>query len=271
MNMITGYSGLTKGQIIVNGYDVEKNPNQVKRQIGYMIENAPLYEDLTVKEYIDFIAELKKVSNRKEKVKKIIKDIKLEDVQNKLIRNLSKGYKQRVSIAGTLVDTPKIIILDEPTVGLDPTQVIEIREIIKDLKKAHTVILSSHILSEVSQVCDKVIIMHEGQILTIDTPKNLEKLSGNVGNYKIIVEDEKDNIMKMKDKIKDIEKIEFITKNADETKEYKIKVKEDKDVRKNILLEFPKNDIMILELKQEEANLEKAFIKIIEKNKGGKK
>ena len=113
--------------------------------------------------------------------------------------------------------------------------------------------------------------MHEGQILTIDTPKNLEKLSGNVGNYKIIVEDEKDNIMKMKDKIKDIEKIEFITKNADETKEYKIKVKEDKDVRKNILLEFPKNDIMILELKQEEANLEKAFIKIIEKNKGGKK
>ena len=161
MNMITGYIEPTEGEIIVNGYDISKKPKKAKAQIGYMPEGVPLYSDLTVKEFVTYMAELKKVDRktRKEKVEKIIEQTGLKDVEKKLTRNLSRGYKQRVSMAGALVGEPKILILDEPTVGLDPKQITEIRALIKELGKTHTVILSSHILSEVSQICNKVIII----------------------------------------------------------------------------------------------------------------
>ena len=163
MNMITGYIEPTEGEIIVNGYDISKKPKKAKAQIGYMPEGVPLYSDLTVKEFVTYMAELKKVDRktRKEKVEKIIEQTGLKDVEKKLTRNLSRGYKQRVSMAGALVGEPKILILDEPTVGLDPKQITEIRALIKELGKTHTVILSSHILSEVSQICNKVIIINK--------------------------------------------------------------------------------------------------------------
>lgn len=177
MNMITGFLEATDGEIVIGGYDVLKKPNKAKEQIGYMPEGVPLYYDLTVKEFISYMADLKKVpkNEKKQKIQEVITKTNLTDVQNKLIRNLSRGYKQRVSLAGALVSNPKILILDEPTVGLDPKQITEIRELIKSLGKEHTVILSTHILSEVSQICKKVIIINKGKIVEVDTPKNLEK------------------------------------------------------------------------------------------------
>ena len=148
MNMITGFIEPTQGEIIINGYDILKKPRKAKKEIGYMPEGVPLYTDLTVKEFVTYMAEIKQVNSkeRKEKVEKIIQQTGLKDVENKLTRNLSRGYKQRVSMAGALVGEPKILILDEPTVGLDPKQITEIRSLIKELGKTHTVILSSHIL-----------------------------------------------------------------------------------------------------------------------------
>lgn len=177
MNMITGFIEPTEGTIVIGGYDVDKRPKKVKEMIGYMPEGTPLYSDLTVKEFIKYMAELKLVpkKERKAAVEKVISETGLEKVQNKLTKNLSRGYKQRVSLAGAIVGNPKILILDEPTVGLDPAQVVEIRELIKSFRKDHTVILSSHILSEVSQICEKVIVIDKGEIVAVDTPENLEK------------------------------------------------------------------------------------------------
>ena len=176
MNMITGFIEPTEGQIIINGFDIVKKSKKAKKQIGYMPEGVPLYTELTAREFVNYMAELKdvKAKERKEAVEKAIEETGLKDVQNKLIKNLSRGYKQRVSMAGALVGNPEVIILDEPTVGLDPKQITEIRSLIKELGKKHTVILSSHILSEVSQICERVIIINHGKIVAIDTPENLE-------------------------------------------------------------------------------------------------
>ena len=163
MNMLTGFIEQTEGEIIIDGYDMLKKPKKAKKEIGYMPEGVPLYADLTVKEFVKYMAEIKGIDKkvRKEKVEKIIEETGLKEVENKLTRNLSRGYKQRVSMAGALVGEPKILILDEPTVGLDPKQITEIRKLIKKLGETHTVILSSHILSEVSQICNKVIIINK--------------------------------------------------------------------------------------------------------------
>ena len=201
MNMITGFIEPTEGEIIVDGYNMAKKPQKAKAEIGYMPEGVPLYTDLTVKEFVNYMAELKKVNKkeRKQKVEKIIEQTGLKDVQNKLTRNLSRGYKQRVSMAGALVGEPKILILDEPTVGLDPKQITEIRELIKELGKTHTVILSSHILSEVSQICNKVIIINKGKLVAIDTPENLENKASQNNSIYVTVEDTEN---KMETKIK---------------------------------------------------------------------
>ena len=191
MNMITGFIEPTSGRIIVDGYDISKKPRKAKRQIGYMPEGVPLYSDLTVKEFVTYMAELKGIPSKekKEKVKKVLDATGLAEVSNKLTKNLSRGYKQRVSMAGALVGDPKVIILDEPTVGLDPKQVTEIRALIKELGKEHTVILSSHILSEVSQICNRVIIINKGEIVAIDTPENLENKVVNENSVYVTVED----------------------------------------------------------------------------------
>lgn len=175
--MITGFIEPTEGEILVEVYDISKRPKKAKSQIGYMPEGVPLYSDLTVKEFVKYMAELKKVDRkvRERKSRKNNRTNRTKNVENKLTRNLSRGYKQRVSMAGALVGEPKILILDEPTVGLDPKQITEIRELIKELGKTHTIIFSSHILSEVSQICNKVIIINKGKIVAIDTPENLEK------------------------------------------------------------------------------------------------
>ena len=270
MNMITGFIEQTNGDIIVDGYNMLRKPKKAKKQIGYMPEGTPLYTDLTVKEFVTYMAQIKQVDKktRKEKIEKIIEKTGLQDVKNKLIKNLSRGYKQRVSMAGSLVGDPKILILDEPTVGLDPKQITEIRSLIKELGKTHTVILSSHILSEVSQICNKVIIINKGKIVAIDTPENLENMVSRKNTIYITVEDKENKMRNIKGKIKDINNISLIKENEDGTKQYMINAVGEVDLRKSIFEEFAKENITIFEMKKADATLEEAFMKLIE---GGNK
>ena len=249
MKMITGLIEPTNGEIFIEG---EKISRKSRKCIGYMPENTPLYQELTVKEFIDYMAELKglKRQERKQQVQKLITDLGLADVENKLIRNISRGYKQRVSLSGALIGNPDILILDEPTVGLDPKQVIEIRNLIKSLRKNHTVFISSHILSEISQMCQKVIIINKGKVVNIEDPN--------------------ENIEKIKEKIPEIIEIKFINKLEKDIKQYEIFVKENADIRKKLFEILPQENISILELKNSEVGLEEAFIKLIESEGGNK-
>lgn len=273
MNMLTGFIEPSEGSIIINGKDIVKKAREAKKNIGYMPENVPLYLDLTVREFVTYMAELKLVQRkeRKKQVEEIIKATGLENVKNKLIRNLSRGYKQRVSMAGALVGKPEILILDEPTVGLDPKQIIEIRELIKSLGKDHTVIISSHILSEISQICEKVIIINKGEIVAIDTPENLEKLVNENNSIIVTVEDKENKMPELSEKVEEISKVELVKDNEDGTKQYVVFQKDNIDLRKTLFDVLPKENITIFELRKSEATLEEAFIKLINKNeKGGK-
>lgn len=269
MNMITGCIEPTKGEIEINGYDISIEAKKAKREIGYMPETTPLYSDMTPREFINYMAELKGVSKkqRKEEVERILKEVNIEDVQNKLIRNLSRGYKQRVSLAGALVGNPKVLILDEPTVGLDPKQVIQIRNLIKELGKDHTIILSSHILSEVSQICQKVIIINKGNLVAVDTPEKLEETVKTENTLLVTVEDIENKIEETINNMENIKSIKLVNKLPDGTKKYSITSKNNKDIRKEIFENFAKNKITIFELKKSETTLEEAFINLIEKQK----
>ncbi len=269
MNMITGFIEPTEGTIVVNGYDISKQARKAKKQIGYMPENVPLYGDLTVKEFVSYMAELKlvKSSERKQEVERVIKETGLEEVQSKLTRNLSRGYKQRTSMAGALVGNPDVLILDEPTVGLDPKQIIEIRSLIKNLGKKHTVIVSSHILSEISQICERVIIINKGKIVAVDSPEHLEEKTKEQNILYVTVEDKEEKMPKIKDEIPAIKELELIKDNDDGTKQYKITSDGNEDIRKILFNVLPKEEITIFELKKAEASLEDAFIKLIDTSK----
>ena len=271
MNAITGYIEQTDGDITINGYDTIKNAKKAKAEIGYMPEGTPLYTDLSVKEFVTYMAELRKVNRkeRKEKVKDIISKVGLEDVQKKLIKNLSRGQKQRVSLAGALIGNPKVLILDEPTVGLDPKQVTEIRSLIKELGKEHTIIISSHILSEVSQMCDRVVIIDKGKIVAQGTPDALEKKAAKSNIVYVTVEDTDNKIESMKEKIPTIKSIKLLEENEDKTKKYEIETENKEDIRKTIFKEFAKEGITIFEMKKAEATLEDAFMDVIKE--GGDK
>lgn len=266
MNILTGFIEPTEGEVIINGYNISKKPKKVKKCIGYMPEGVPLYKDMTVKEFITYMAELKGVkrSQIRESVEQAIQDTWLQNVKKVLISNLSKGYKQRVSMAGALVGNPEIIILDEPTVGLDPKQIIEIRNLIKKLGKNHTLIISSHILSEISQICEKVIIINKGQIVAVDSPEHLEDTVNVEDAINIIVEDANNKMENIE--IKGAKKIDLIKKNDDNTKEYRIIPEKDYDIRKTIFSDLAKENITIFELKKPEITLEEAFMDLIKKN-----
>lgn len=270
MNILTGFIEPTQGEVIINGYNISKKPKKAKKCIGYMPEGVPLYKDMTVKEFITYMAELKgvKKENIKESVEQAMQDTWLQNVKKVLIKNLSKGYKQRVSMAGALVGNPEIIILDEPTVGLDPKQIIEIRNLIKKLGKNHTLIISSHILSEISQICEKVIIINKGQIVAVDSPENLEDKVNVENAINIIVEDMENKIESLK--INGAKKVKLIKKNDDNTKEYRIIPEKDYDIRKTIFSDLAKENITIFELKKPEITLEEAFMELIQKNEKDK-
>lgn len=270
MNIITGYIEATSGDVIVDGFSINKKPKSVKKLIGYMPEGTPLYGELTVTQFINYMAELRLVprKNRKEAVEKAIKEAGLELVKNNLTRNLSRGYRQRVALAGALVGDPKILILDEPTVGLDPKQVVEIRDLIKSFRKHHTVLISSHILSEISQLCEKVVIIDKGEIVAVDSPKNLEDMDEEVDTFIVTVDDVSNKFADIIKEIKEIKKSRCIDTKEDQ-KSFSIEIPKDrsKEIRRVLSGKCQNNNIIILEMKQEEQSLEDAFIKIVENRK----
>ncbi len=262
MNMLTGYISSTSGKALINGIDILEDPIKAKKNIGYLPELPPLYMDMTVKEYLNFIYDLKKCKlPRVSHLKDICGLVKIDHVYNRVIRNLSKGYRQRVGVAQALVGNPPVLILDEPTVGLDPKQIIEIRTLIKKLGKNHTVILSSHILSEVQAVCDKIIVINEGRIVADDTETNLsDKLTGShILTAKI--EGEYESVAK---KVLAIEGVE-VCKQVNENEgviEYRIETEEGRDIRRELFNAMAENGTPILELRSAELSLEDIFLRL---------
>lgn len=263
MNMITGYIEPTDGEIIIDNYNLSKNPSKAKQSIGYMPENVPLYKDLTVKEFLNYMADLKSVkrSEKKLQINDVILKIGLKEVENKLIKNLSKGYKQRTSLAASLIGNPKILILDEPSVGLDPKQVVDFRNLIKSLSKKHTIIISSHILSEISQICEKIMILNKGKLLTIDSTENVEKLSS-TKSILLTVEDIKGVLPDILSNVTGITSFKLFKTLNPKTIQYSVECSND-DIIKNIPKLLLDNNIFIIELQKQESSLEDVFLKII--------
>ena len=263
MNIITGYLPSTSGTVLISGMDITENPSAVKKKIGYLPEIPPVYLDMKVKEYLKFAAGIKGVkgSERKAQIEDVMEKLKIKDMENRLIRNLSKGYKQRVGFAQALLGNPEYLVLDEPTVGLDPSQVIEVRNLIKSLSKKHTIILSSHILQEIQAVCERVVIISHGEIRAIDSIKNLEESMDASITVNIKAEGDKDEICKCINSVGGVGEITDITYEATNIYVYKVSIESD-DVRKNILTELIKNDFAILEVTSDKPSLEEVFVKL---------
>ena len=262
MNIMTGYLGATEGEVLIGGHDILKEPEEAKRHIGYLPELPPLYMDMTVREYLVFAAELKGIpaKERGEEVTKVEKMVKIRDVEHRLIKNLSKGYRQRVGLAQAVLGLPEIIILDEPTVGLDPKQIIEIRELIRNLSKKHTVILSSHILAEVQEVCDYILIISRGRLVASDTPENLEMMLGENGGVEIETDASAADIRLILKPVPGIESVE-IHQNGEKP----AKVQKGEDIRERVFRAFSSAGVPLLTLKATGTSLEDVFMELTQK------
>ena len=272
MNIITGYLAATSGEVKINGFDVLKQPEEAKKCAGNLPELPPLYMDMTVKEYLDFVAELKKIekSLRAGYVKEAMKITKTEEVSGRLIRNLSKGYRQRVGFAQAVLGYPEILILDEPTVGLDPKQIIEIRDLIKELGKKHTIILSSHILSEISAVCDHVFIISHGKLVASDSTENLlERMTG-AQEIELLVKAEEDTAETAIREIAQVERCEKTESKEDGAVQLLVTAKKDADVREAIYHTCVEHHMPILEMKAASKSLEDVFLELTSQEGGTK-
>ena len=272
MNIITGYLAATSGEVKINGFDVLKQPEEAKKCVGYLPELPPLYMDMTVKEYLDFVAELKKIekSLRAGYVKEAMKITKTEEVSGRLIRNLSKGYRQRVGFAQAVLGYPEILILDEPTVGLDPKQIIEIRDLIKELGKKHTIILSSHILSEISAVCDHVFIISHGKLVASDSTENLlERMTG-AQEIELLVKAEEDTAETAIREVAQVERCEKTESKEDGAVQLLVTAKKDADVREAIYHTCVDHHMPILEMKAASKSLEDVFLELTSQEGGTK-
>ena len=272
MNIITGYLAATSGEVKINGFDVLKQPEEAKKCVGYLPELPPLYMDMTVKEYLDFVAELKKLekSLRAGYVKEAMKITKTEEVSGRLIRNLSKGYRQRVGFAQAVLGYPEILILDEPTVGLDPKQIIEIRDLIKELGKKHTIILSSHILSEISAVCDHVFIISHGKLVASDSTENLlERMTG-AQEIELLVKAEEDTAETAIREVAQVERCEKTESKEDGAVQLLVTAKKDADVREAIYHTCVEHHMPILEMKAASKSLEDVFLELTSQEGGTK-
>ena len=272
MNMITGYIAPTEGEVLIDGIDIMDEPELAKKNIGYLPEIPPLYPDLKVREYLSFVAELKKVSkkDRDIEVHKIMSKTKTLDVSERLIKHLSKGYKQRVGLAGAMLGNPDILILDEPTVGLDPSQIIEMRELIRELSKNHTVLLSSHIMQEISAVCDEIIIINEGKMITKDTPENITKKMVDTNGVHVVVKGDK---TKLKEALRTISGIKNVSYDNDKDTEedttgLTIYCAEDEDIRVDLFYALAKAECPLIEMNKLDTSLEDAFLAL---TRGGSK
>ena len=266
MNIMTGYIAATDGTVEINGYDILKEPEKAKKCIGYLPELPPVYPDMTVEEYLIFVAEIKQVkkAERRDQIASIMAQTQIAEVKGRLIRNLSKGYKQRVGLAQAIVGYPEVIILDEPTVGLDPKQIIEMRELIKTLSEKHTIILSSHILSEVSAVCDHIMIISKGKLAASDTPEGLMTLLKGGKQLEISVLGEQERFEKILSEIEDIENYKIAADTNKKELHGVVRFGADKDIRRELFYRLAASDMPIMSLGLSEKSLEDVFLALTE-------
>ncbi len=266
MNIITGYIASTEGSVSIDGIDILDDPKAYKKKIGYLPEIPPLYLDMTVTEYLEFVCGIKEADVSS--IDAILEEVRITDVKDRLIKNLSKGYRQRVGIAQALIGDPELLILDEPTVGLDPMQIIDIRNVISDLGKKKTLFISSHILSEISAVCDRVLIINKGKIIAEDTPENLAELVSGKNRYVARIEGEKDKIEKVLSSLSGIERFECKGEGEENSLDYIIVAKNGYDIRRELFKEIANASMAILMFKSYDISLEDIFISLTT-DKGG--
>lgn len=268
MNIITGYLAATEGKVTINGKDIQKEPEEAKRCIGYLPEQPPVYMDMTVHEYLKFAAELKKIpkAGREAQIEKVMEMTWITDMKDRLIKNLSKGYRQRVGLAQAILGDPEVIILDEPTVGLDPRQIIEIRDLIRSLGQKHTVILSSHILSEVSAICDQIMIISHGKLVASDTPEGLQNLMHDSEQLYLEVKGSWEEVSTALSTISTIESVENQGKEVDNSAGDSVKIrvlaKENADIREEVFYCLAEHKLPILSMQQRSKSLEDIFLEL---------
>jgi ABC-2 type transport system ATP-binding protein len=265
MNIITGYLSATEGSVKLDGHDILEEPQAVKRQIGYMPELPPLYTDMTVRDYLSFVCDIKGVARtrRKDNLERSMELTKISDIRGRLIKNLSKGYKQRVGIAQAIIGTPPVLILDEPTIGLDPQQIIETRNLVRDLGREHTIILSSHILPEVQAVCTRVLIINKGRIVASDTPENLSRgLSGD-NRLSLRAAGGEKEALAIAGGVANVLKAESIGSKEAGTVDLVVEARRDQDVRRDIFSAFARANVPLLMMKSMGLTLEEIFLNLI--------
>lgn len=263
MNILTGYLSLTAGEVTVDGFNILTDPEQAKKRIGYLPEIPPLYVDMTVEEYLGFIYDLKKAKFPKAAhIGEIMNVVKIDDVAKRLIKNLSKGYRQRVGIAQALIGNPDVLILDEPTVGLDPKQILEIRNLISRLSVNHTVILSSHILQEIQAVCKRIIIINGGELIADDTPENLSKALSKDKSLTVRTTGDPDDVVKILKSVDGVNTVEILGENEKGTCDYKIEAANGRDVRSAVAERLSERRRPVLDLHTNSLSLEQIFLKL---------
>ena len=254
MNMITGYISATEGTIEIDGVDIFDEPEKAKKKIGYLPEMPPLYPDMLVREYLSFVCDIKKVKRDKKDamISKVMRRAKITDVSERLIKNLSKGYKQRVGIAGAMVGDPEILIFDEPTVGLDPKQILEIRDLIRDLSEKHTILLSSHIMQEVSAVCNEIIIINEGKMIVKDKPENISAHIEQTHELTMEIKGNKELVRSILSGIEHITEYKVTDSEDDEICKAMVISEADSDIRETVFYALAENKCAILEMHTKE-------------------
>ena len=276
MNIMTGYIASTEGEVLIDGHNILEEPEKAKKCIGYLPEQPPLYFDMTVGEYLKFAADLKKIpkNQRKDQIEDVMEMVGITQMKDRLIKNLSKGYKQRVGLAQAILGYPDIIILDEPTVGLDPKQIIEIRSLIKKLSENHTIILSSHILSEISAVCDYVMIINHGKLVASDTTENLEKMTLGSNTLEVTVKGTKEAVENLLEGMEEIQSLEWNRKEKNEeegTVSFTIKTEEKVDIREKLFYLMADSRMPILNMQSTRISLEDIFLELTENEKEDEK
>lgn len=263
LNIITGFLSSSEGSVVIEGYDILEQPKKAKEKIGYLPEQPPLYQEMTVKKYLEFIFDLKKVRlPKKEHIDEVMTIVKLKDVERRIIRNLSKGYRQRVGLAGALIGNPPVLILDEPTVGLDPKQIIETRKLIRTLGKKHTIIFSSHVLSEVSAICDRVVLINKGRIVADSPIDKLSEVINGTGMLTLEVEGGRNTVKNALGAVEGVRRVTHTGGNS-----YTVSFDSETDVRRGVFRALAKADCPILSMTAGGLTLEESFLKLTE---GGK-
>jgi ABC-2 type transport system ATP-binding protein len=269
MNILTGYLSATAGKASIDGYDIVDEPAEAKRRIGYLPEIPPLYTDMSVKEYLNFVYDLKKVKlPKKPHISEICRLVKIDNVENRLIKTLSKGYRQRVGIAQALVGNPDVLILDEPTVGLDPKQIIEIRNLIAKLSRNHTIIVSSHILSEIQAVCGRIIVINKGKMVADGTPEELSARISADNSLEVSVLGPEKDVEKLLSGISGVESVQSLGKGADGAASFRIMPENGADVRRDMFLRLSDRNWPIMELRSSALTLEQIFLRLTDETSG---